>query len=170
MKTEWMRNHGLATDDWHYGYPQLSEQDRAKFQSEFQSEFHRLKEICLDECQGSCPLRNPVAASIVADSLLHFDGQRYQMGDFVVMPNHVHLLAVFPDGRAMKRQFASWLRFTATQINRLLQRSGTLWQEEPFDHLVRSGTQYDQLRRYIASNPEKAKLKPGEYHLYRRPD
>ena len=166
MKTEWMRKQGLSTDDWHTVYPHLSEQDRAKFQSEF----YRLKDVCLDECLGSCPLRNPAAASIVAASLPHFDGQRYQMGDFVVMPNHVHLLAVFPNGLAMKAQFASWLRFTATQINSLLQRSGTLWQEEPFDHLVRSGTQYDQLRKYIARNPEKAGLKPGEFHLYRRPD
>ena len=166
MKTEWMRNLGLVSDDWRQVYPLLSEQDRAKFQSEF----HRLKEICMDECLGSCPLRIPEASAIVANSLLHFDAQRYQMGDFVVMPNHVHLLVTFPDGGTMKKQFASWLRFTATQINSLLQRSGTLWQEEPFDHLVRSGTQYDQLRRYIASNPEKSKLKTGEYHLYRRPD
>ena len=98
----------------------------------------------MDECLGSCPLRIPEASAIVANSLLHFDAQRYQMGDFVVMPNHVHLLVTFPDGGTMKKQIASWLRFTATQINSLLQRSGTLWQEEPFDHLVRSGTQYDQ--------------------------
>jgi type I restriction enzyme R subunit len=49
----------------------------------------------------------------VADSLLHFDDERYRMGDFVVMPNHVHLLANFPTVEEMKAQSDSWLHYTA---------------------------------------------------------
>ena len=98
---------------------------------------------------------------------MHFDGERYRMGDFIVMPNHVHLMAAFADPDSMRAQFDSWTHFTAVQINRSIGEKGRFWQQEPFDHLVRSVEQYDYLRRYIAENPVKANPKPGEY-LYRR--
>lgn len=85
------------------------------------------------------------------------------MGDFVVMPNHVHLLAVFPTAEAMEKQCSSWMHFTAVQINKATGAKGRFWQKEPFDHLVRSPEQYEYLRRYIAENPQKAGLRPGEY-------
>ncbi len=107
---------------------------------------------------------------MVADSLLYFDNTRYRMGDFVVMPNHVHLLCVFFGEDQMRKTFDSWQHFTATQINRSIGRSGKFWQGDPFDHLVRSLEQYQYLRHYIASNPERAHLSEGEYHYYRYQD
>ncbi len=106
-------------------------------------------------------------AQIVADSLLHFDGQRYQMGDFVIMPNHVHLLAAFSSEKSMDRQFDSWLHYTATKINAATGAAGRFWQQEPFDHLVRSLDQYTYLRKYIADNPKNAGLRTGQF-IYRR--
>jgi type I restriction enzyme R subunit len=41
--------------------------------------------------------------------------------------------------------------------------SGRLWQEESFDHLVRSPEQFEYFQRYIAENPRKASLNPGDY-------
>jgi|GEM_PF-1127088 len=115
----------------------------AKEQAEFQRTFNRCREEYLDTCQGACVLKRPELAQIVADALLHFEGIRYKMGDFVVMPNHVHLLAVFPTEAAMFDQCDSWLHYTATQINRKLGEKGKFWQSEPFDHLVRSVEQYE---------------------------
>lgn len=37
-------------------------------------------------------LEDPANAKIVADALRHFDGERYELASFVVMPNHVHVL------------------------------------------------------------------------------
>ncbi len=56
--------------------------------------------------------------------------------------------------------------FTATKINRLLGRTGRFWQQDGFDHLVRSQEQYEYLRKYIANNPVQAGLKPGEFVHY----
>ena len=67
----------------------------------------------------------------------------------------------------MRVQFDSWLKFSATKINRAIGRNGKFWQGDPFDHLVRSPEQYEYLRTYIAENPQKARLVEGEY-LYRR--
>jgi type I restriction enzyme R subunit len=113
-------------------------------------------------------LRRAELAKIVADSLLHFDGQRYHVSDFVVMPNHVHLLVCLLGQTEVESQCTSWKRFTATSINRQLRRQGRFWQEESFDHLVRSVEQFEAIQRYIAANPEKAGLAAGEYWLYQR--
>ena len=165
-KQEWLRVRGYDSRvQWQELLPQLSEADRGAFLKEF----NRCREDFLDTCHGSCVLRRPELAKIVSDSLLHFDGERYRMGDFVVMPNHVHLLTVFASEAAMKSQCDSWMHYTAFRINPLIGSKGKLWQQEPFDHLVRSIEQYDYLRDYIRKNPEKAKLPVGEYS-YRRFD
>ena len=102
----------------------------------------------------------------MADSLRHFDGSRYNLTNYVVMPNHVHLLAAFPDEEAMLTQCESWKHYTATKINLALSRKGRFWQQEDFDHLVRSVEQFDYLQRYIADNPCRAGLAPEEYVSY----
>jgi type I restriction enzyme R subunit len=163
-KQEWLRLRGSSSRaHWSAIIPTLSEKDAA----DFRRTFSRCREAFLDSCHGRCLLKRPDLAKIVADSLLHFDGQRYRMGDFVVMPNHVHLLAVFPTAQEMKKQCDSWLHYTAFQINQVINEKGKFWQQEVFDHLVRNPKQYEYLRQYIADNPHKAGLKPGEY-LYRR--
>lgn len=163
-KQEWLMLHGHdAAKHWSVVVPTLSEKDCA----DFHRQFHRCREDFLDTCHGRCLLRRPELAWIVADALLSFDGERYRIGDFVVMPTHVHLLAAFAAAEAMKEQCDSWLHYTARQINRAMGKKGKFWQQEPFDHLVRSEEQYEYLRHYIADNPCKARLKPGEY-LYRR--
>jgi len=163
-KQEWLRNHQLdTTEHWSIAVQHLPEKERA----EFNRRFSRCREMFLDTCHGRCLLRRPELATIVADSLLYFDGDRYRMGDFVVMPNHVHLLVAFPTEGAMREQCDSWLHYTAFRINRAINEKGKFWQQEPFDHLVRNPEQYEYLRTYIADNPQKAGLKSGEY-LYRK--
>ncbi len=165
-KREWLRLRGKDTGaHWSAVVPTLPAEERA----DFRVTFNRCREAYLDSCHGRCLLRRPELAKIVADALLHFDGQRYRLGDFVVMPNHIHLLAAFPTADAMRAQCDSWLHYTAVQINRATGEAGKFWQQEPFDHLVRSPEQYGHLRAYIADNPRTAGLAPGEY-LYRKFD
>src|SRR5438105_3205501 len=74
QKQEWLRLRGKDTGaHWAAILPTLSAQDRA----EFQKTFRRCREAFLDSCQGRCLLKRPELAQIVAESLLHFDGQRY---------------------------------------------------------------------------------------------
>lgn len=163
-KGECLRGRGYNTGEhWSKVLPTLTEKDRQNFLKQF----NREREMFLDTCHGRCLLRRPELAQIVAESLLHFDGERYRMGDFVVMPNHVHLLAAFGSPELLKDQCDSWMHFTAFKINQAIVEKGKFWQQEPFDHLVRSPEQFDYLRDYIANNPKKAGLKPGEY-IYRR--
>jgi type I restriction enzyme R subunit len=121
----------------------------------------------LDQCHGACVLSNQELSAIVAASLLHFDGSRYHLGDFVVMPNHVHLLVQLLGDTRLTNQCKSWKRFTATEINRYLQKRGHFWQDESFDHLVRNEDEFAYIREYIANNPSRARLRTGQF-LYHR--
>jgi putative transposase len=124
----------------------------------------------LDGCCGACVLRDPRVAQCVAESLFKFDGERYLLTDFVVMPNHVHVLGAFPSEESLRQQVSGWKRFQARRINSLLGTSGPFWQVEDFDHLVRSEEQFEHYRRYIASNPTRAGLKEGQFlHWTRQP-
>ncbi len=120
----------------------------------------------LDTCHGECLLRQSSVAAEVAKSILHFDGQRYDVERFVIMPNHVHVLIQIKKGFDLRKQFREIQRYSARQINKLLGRSGELWQGEPFDHVVRSGEQFQYLQRYILDNPKKAKLPQGDYYFW----
>jgi len=157
----WLSRHGVdpEAEGWRV---QL-----ARLPLEAQCEFHNILsarwETSLDECHGTCVLRRADLSRILADSLRHFDGDRYCLTDFVVMPNHVHILVVFPDAEQMLKQCESWKHFTAVRINRELGRQGRFWQVDDFDHLVRSPEQFEYLRDYIAENPVRALLKPGEF-------
>ncbi|MEO1617780.1 MAG: transposase [Planctomycetota bacterium] len=164
-KNDWLQRRGLlVTKHWSQGIDDLPIDIRVAFRKHF----NRCREQFLDACHGDCVLRNEAVAKIVGDSLKCFDGDRYQLGDFVVMPNHVHLLSAFASPEGMKKQLTSWLHFTAVEINRLIGRNGHFWQPEPFDHLVRSSEQYEYLRKYIQDNPAKAHLNPGDYLYYQR--
>lgn len=159
-----LRQHGIdpMSDDWGGRLQQLAQSVQAEFHSTFSNRWHD----SLDECHGECVLRRIEPSDIVASSLRHFDGDRYELTDFVVMPNHVHILAAFSDNDAMLAQCESWKHFTATQINRKLQRKGRFWQQDGFDHLVRSNDQFEFLRDYIASNPQRAKLGRDEFQHF----
>lgn len=161
-RLEYMRSIGIQCGDWRESRKLMNRTDRAKFDKRF----HRVREDYLDSCRGSCELSTPGSAAIVAKALLHFDRERYLMGDFVIMPNHVHLLAVFPHAHLMRKCCYSWMKYTATAINQLHKRRGALWQSEPFDHLVRSQEQLAYLRDYIAANPQKARLDDNQYRYH----
>ncbi len=124
----------------------------------------------LDYLRGECFLRQRNVSQVVSDGLLKFDRDRYVMAAFVVMPNHVHLLAAFSTLGAVTSQGAGWRKFFARQINPIVSRSGHLWQGDQFDHLVRNEASFDHIRRYIINNPAKANLPCGEYRLYVSPD
>jgi REP element-mobilizing transposase RayT len=162
----WLVNHGIdpARDGWQAQVRSLPPDQ----QREFHQTISKRWEDSLDECHGSCVLGQPELSQIVADSLHHFDGERYLLTDFVVMPNHVHILAAFHDLASMLAQCDSWKHYTAGKINAQIGRRGRFWQVDDFDHLVRSLEQFERLRTYIAENPNRAKLRDGEFRHYAR--
>ncbi len=162
----WLRQHSIDPSDaaWRSQLNQLPKADQHAFYTEFSEKWNGE----LDAGYGACVLKSPKLSKIVCDSLLKFDGDRYVLCDFVVMPNHVHLLAAFHDADVMLKQCEGWKHYQALMINRAVGSGGRFWQTDSFDHLVRSEEQFEHFRRYIAGNPAKANLSQGEYLLWSR--
>lgn len=137
---------------------------------EIEIEYHRrfsgVLEERLDEGCGACWLRRRDCAEIVTEALRYFDGERVAMISFIVMPNHIHALFVQNSEWPLAKLIRSWKGFTAREINKLLGRSGTFWQRDYFDRLVRDEKHFANCVRYIRRNPGRAKLPPSEFLLW----
>ena len=104
----------------------------------------------------------------VASALLHFEGKRYNLAAWCVMPNHVHVVVQpfggITGGTPVPRCelpdiLHSWKSFTAKEANKLLSRSDDFWQAEYYDHLIRNEGDFRHAVRYVLDNPIKARLK-----------
>jgi putative DNA methylase len=108
----------------------------------------------LDEARcGPTFLRHVVLASIDYGTTLG----HYQMHSWVIMPNHVHLLLT--PRASVSKLLGSLKSATAKRANLLLRRTGQVfWQDESYDHLVRSRDEFHRIQRYIENNPVAAGL------------
>lgn len=111
----------------------------------------------LDKGRGACHLRRPEIADIVQEALLNFDGERYRLFAWCVMPNHVHVL-LQTIAQPLSKILHSWKAWTSLQANRILKRSEPFWQREYFDRFIRDENHFQRAVRYIEANPVKAGL------------
>ncbi len=118
----------------------------------------KIIERYLDNGQGSCHLRNPAIADLVADALRYFDNRRYRLLAWCIMPNHVHVVARFFPGETLASVIPSWKSFSAKRANLILGSGGAFWQKEYYDHLVRDESEFKHAIQYVADNPAKAGL------------
>jgi REP element-mobilizing transposase RayT len=147
-------------EHWMKAHPRpWTEQTRA----DYYRNFHEKIESYLDKGEGECLLARPEVSAVVEEALHFFDGERYWLGDYVIMPNHVHVLVSAGGADSLSKTLHSWKSFTATRINQLLGRSGAFWQDESFDHIVRNEGELQATQRYIWDNPHAAALKAGTF-------
>jgi REP element-mobilizing transposase RayT len=115
-------------------------------------------ERAIDKGAGECLLTKPANAAIVRDSFEHFDGDRYLLLSWVVMPNHVHVMIEQVEGHRLADIVQSWKSFTAHAINKARGFNGRVWSPEYFDRYVRDERHYVNAKYYIENNPVKARL------------
>jgi REP element-mobilizing transposase RayT len=119
--------------------------------------WHRLDSL-LDTHYGACHLRDPRIARLVEDAFFYFDGIRYHLLAWVIMPNHLHVLIGIKPGFPLAGVLHSWKSFTAKRANRILGRTGPFWQAEFFDRYIRDEKHLEEAIHYIHNNPVKAGL------------
>ena len=120
----------------------------------------------LDAGYGSCVLAEPEVGSMVQESLLFFDGHRYELFAWVVMPNHVHVLFQPTQGWTVAKIVASWKKFTARNIcdfrrlpwNAVVGEPEEVWHREYWDRFIRDERHFGNVVEYICQNPVKAGL------------
>jgi REP element-mobilizing transposase RayT len=146
--------------------------EKDEYSNEQLKEYYRLFsdriEALLNNGRGSCVLKNSDTAKIVADTFNHFNNQRYILDEWVIMPNHVHILFKPVGNFKLSDILHSWKSYTANEINRIIGNKGQLWMHESYDHIVRNENALNAIRNYIRQNPVEAKLKDGEFLLSNR--
>ena len=121
-------------------------------------ELHRRIARYEDEGHGSSILRRHDCAITLQGNLIAGHLQHYRLIDWCVMPNHVHVLLKLVEASSLGNVMKSLKGASAVEINRVLQRSGTLWQREYHDRLVRDLDHFHDCRSYIRNNRVKAGL------------
>ena len=121
-----------------------------------------------DAGYGSCLLKEVELRLVMEDILKQGHGSNYHLHDYVLMPNHVHVLVSIPSV-SLGSVVRGWKGSSARAIHRLRKQSGKLWQRGYWDRMVRDGEHFTRCQRYIRANPAKANLHPGEYSLFCNP-
>jgi REP element-mobilizing transposase RayT len=115
-------------------------------------------EAVIDGARGCCALRNPEIAALVQDALWRFDGERYRLLAWTIMPNHVHVLIKQMEGHRLGDIIHAWKSFTAKEANKRLGTAGMFWSPDYFDRYIRDQAHFDAVVHYIHENPVKAGL------------
>src|SRR5208337_3669411 len=82
----------------------------------------------------------------------------YQLAAAVVMPDHVHLLLSPLQPYDLSRVMKGIKGVSARMVNQLRETSGTVWQSESWDRIVRNEDEFVEKLQYIADNPVKTGL------------
>ncbi len=121
-------------------------------------EYHRAIDKYLDGGHGKPHLANTKIADIVEENLLRFDGERYKLHAWVIMPNHVHLLLAPRENHSLASILHSMKSYTSNRANEILKRTGPFWSKEYFDRFIRNYDHYEKTVAYVHNNPVKAGL------------
>ncbi|MFZ2448967.1 MAG: transposase [Methylovulum miyakonense] len=134
----------------------------------------------LDAGLGCCALRHPRMAEIMQQTLQKFDGERYRLIAWCIMPNHVHVL--IEPTVSLPKILQSWKSFTGSwaishnaelglgvpgKVNADLETGipsaagkakNQFWMREYWDRYIRDEGHFHSAINYIHNNPVKAGL------------
>ncbi|HLW02679.1 MAG TPA: transposase [Ktedonobacterales bacterium] len=117
----------------------------------------------LDTGMGACHLATPDVAEVVKHALGHFDGIRYRLFAWCIMPNHVHVVVQPLAPYTLSEILHSWKSFTANRVQRLFGFQGAFWQREYYDHLIRNEGVFWRIIKYVKENPAKVNLQDWQW-------
>ena len=92
------------------------------------------------------------ARLLIATISKYRDAGEFALHDFVVMPNHLHIVLSVDDGKTSGRA----VQLIKGGFSHALHQSGgarTVWQPSYYEHRVRDGEEYRRIRNYVAQNP-----------------
>ncbi len=92
-----------------------------------------------------------ISEVLLEDAAFYHTEGRWYLNIFLLMPDHVHLIAAFPTDGEMSKIIGSWKRLTA-------RRAGISWQRNYFDHRIRADEGLEQKVEYVRQNPVRAGL------------
>ncbi|PCJ56900.1 MAG: transposase [Planctomycetota bacterium] len=122
----------------------------------------KLIETYLDAGHGSCILKIKDIADLIFENWNHFNGKRYDLISYVIMPNHIHILIKIYEKEQLGKIIHSWKSYTSKKIKKYLNINGkdssVGWKDNYWDRYIRDTAHYQHAINYIHQNPVKAGL------------
>ena len=94
--------------------------------------------------RGGAPFL-PAARKLLDAAQFYHGHGRWFLHLFLLMPDHLHMLATFPDGR-VKETCGAWKRYVAGHF-------GVSFQPDCFEHRIRDAAEFAEKFEYIRMNP-----------------
>lgn len=126
-----------------------------------------LESKLLDKGYGSCILKDSAIRKVVSDSLKYWDGNKYNLVAYVIMPNHVHAIFHLFGQHTIESVIHSIKSYSSNTINKITMHSGSIWMKEYFDRIIRGEEHLNSCINYILVNPKY--LKSDEFEVYVNP-
>lgn len=148
---------------WLEKHPEpLSSKDKA----EYAQLFTEKTEQYLDAGYGSCIFQEDYCANILKESLNFYDGVKYHLVSYVIMPNHLHVLLYLIDvSRYSLSGIMKGIKGNTTyQINKHLGTTGSIWHQDFYDRMIRNKQHLDNTLNYIKKNADAAQT---DYYFFR---
>jgi len=124
-----------------------------------------LAEMWINRNYGECLLRIPQIHDLVAKEILSHDEIECQIGAFVIMGNHIHLILKMLGGYSPFELISGIKNNTAREMNKILGRTGHRWMTGEYNHIVRSPQDLRRRLKYLKENPKGLNIP-----VYERPD
>ena len=102
-------------------------------------------------------------------AILHFHELHYDVGCFVVMANHCHLVIRPLPSFELEDEVGSMKSVSARFIHKHETMAGTLWQQESYDRIVRDEVHLYRIVQYIGANPRRAGVGPDQWNRWINP-
>ena len=120
-------------------------------------------EACLDQGYGACPFREIENAELLRTALTHYQTTSCFVSCLTVMPNHAHAIMKPHKGFPLEQTLKLIKGYVSRVINVKNQTSGSLWEQESYDRIIRDCQHLDKVIQYIGRNGTRARLPPEQY-------
>jgi putative transposase len=126
---------------------------------DFFSSPHEVYFISIGCSQGKSIFQSERMAVLFLETLNGYRVQgKFQLHEFAVMPNHVHLLVLPGRGVTLERAIQFIKGGFSFRAGKELGFKGEIWQRGYVDHRIRDSGDYVYHREYIHMNPVRAHL------------
>jgi REP element-mobilizing transposase RayT len=159
VRERWLRERECLIANAKQHNKELSEETEKKVQYLYSEQVEKY----LDMGYGKCHLCKAEIAKLIADSFTYYNNVRYRLHAWCIMPNHVHLIVETMPGNNLSKIIHSWKSYTAHIANEILGLAGAFWQQDAYNHIIRSKKEYHFQIQYTWENPDKARLRDWQW-------
>ena len=111
--------------------------------------------------------RTETADLLLSTIFRYRDAKEFSVHEFVIMPNHLHLLLSVEDGHSVGRAVQLIKGGVSHAIGKAGMKLKAVWQPSYYEHRVRDDGDYTRIRNYIRENPvRRGLIESAEKYAY----